>query len=152
DARLLDVTLGRSPGTRIDLYGPCTYAGRGSDPSPQLAELLGRLGDRLAWHGPVSRDRVPGIIDAADAGLPPLRAELARGDIMKVYDYAGRGRPIVATRGVVDAELGPVPGLLEADDPDGFAAAVERALADGGAPERARAWAEQNAWDARWDA
>jgi glycosyltransferase involved in cell wall biosynthesis len=148
---LIEAALARLPHLRIDLFGPCAYAGRGGSPSPELAELLARRAGRLAWHGVLGRDAVPAALDAADVGLLPFDPELARGDIMKVYDYAARGRPIVSTAGVVAQGLGRVPGLLEAGTPARFADAIGEALDTPGATlDEARRWAEANAWETRW--
>lgn len=153
DPALIDASLERLPGLSIDLYGPCAYAGYGAAPAPELASLLTRHPGRLTWHGVIGRDAVPAAIDAADVGLLPFRAELARGDIMKIYDYTARGRPIVSTSGVVDRELGKVPGLLEAETPASFALAVEHALATSAATlDESRRWAEANDWESRWPA
>jgi hypothetical protein len=153
DPALIDASLERLPSISIDLYGPCAYAGRGAAPAPELASLLTRHPGRLTWHGVIGRDAVPAAIDAADVGLLPFRAELARGDIMKIYDYTARGRPIVSTSGVVDRELGKVPGLLEAETPASFALAVEHALTTPAATlDESRRWAETNDWQSRWPA
>jgi glycosyltransferase involved in cell wall biosynthesis len=153
DVSLIARPLELVDGLRIDLYGPCAYAGSGSAPSAELAALLERHRGRLAWHGPIGPDAVPAAIDAADVALLPFRPELARGDIMKIYDYAARDRPIVASAGVVDAELGPVPGLVEAVDAPSFADAVGAALVAAAAlPGAARGFAEANDWESRWPA
>jgi hypothetical protein len=153
DPALIDASLERLPNLSIDLYGPCAYAGHGAVPAPELASLLARHPGRLIWHGVIGRDVVPAAIDAADVGLLPFRAELARGDIMKIYDYTARGRPIVSTAGVVDRELGKVPGLLEAETAASFALAVADALeTPATALVEARRWAEANDWHSRWPA
>lgn len=153
DTRLLDTSLSRLPDLAIDLYGPCAYAGRGAEPSPDLSNLLSRYPARLTWHGAIGSADVPSVIDAADVGLLPFRPKLARGDIMKIYDYAARGRPIVSTADVADADRGRVPGLLEAESAVEFARCIERALATPASTlAEARIWAEANDWQARWPA
>jgi hypothetical protein len=151
DPALIEASLVHLPSLSVDLFGPCAYAGRGAAPAPELASLLERHPGRLAWHGAIGRDAVSAAIDQADVCLLPFRAELARGDIMKIYDYTARGRPIVSTSGIVDPELGTVPGLRETATPASFALAVEHALATPCVTlEASRRWAEANTWESRW--
>jgi hypothetical protein len=76
---------------------------------------------------------------------------MARGDIMKVYDYAARGRPIVSTHGVVDAGQRGLPGFSEGDTPAAYAQALSEAFETPNAILiELRLWAEQNSWNARW--
>jgi hypothetical protein len=153
DTGLIDTALNRLPDLSIDLYGTCAYAGRGAQPSAELSLILSRHPGRLTWNGAIDGADVPGVIDAADVGLLPFRAKLARGDIMKIYDYAARGRPIVSTTGVVDPDLGRVPGLVEAQSALEFALSIERALATPFTTlAEARVWAEANSSQARWPA
>jgi hypothetical protein len=59
----------------------------------------------------------------------------------------------VSATGVVDAEIGPIPGLVEASDAPSFAASVAHALETAGTTRAAaRAWAESNDWESRWPA
>lgn len=152
DAPLMAVVLQRLPEWSLQLYGECRYAGRGADPSPELAALLGQ--GRVSWHGPVERDELVGVLDAARVLVAPLRAALARGqDSMKLYDYTARGRPIVCTVGGLgpDAQIAGA-GVCEAGTATEFADAVAGADQDPQATTARRAWAQDNAWSHRWQA
>jgi hypothetical protein len=130
----------------LDLYGSCSYAHSGDRPDPALGGLLDQYSRRVAWHGPVSRQALPGVLDQGDVLILPNDISISAGqDSMKLYDYAARARPIVATsmRVPVDRPR----SLTLAHSVDEFAAAVERGLV-GNASEN-RGWAERNTWPQR---
>jgi len=153
DTDLLAFLLTALPGWRLDLYGECRYAGRRDQPDPELSRLLTEFTGRIAWHGPIGREELAARLDDARVLLIPHRAVGAvRGDSMKLYDYAARGRPIVSTSWVGDVETAP-PAMYFADAPEQFVEAVTRAMEDApGNAELRRAWAEENRWTLRWDA
>jgi hypothetical protein len=154
DTDLLAFVLTALPGWRLDLYGECRYAGRRDQPDSRLSRLLTVFAKQIAWHGPVGRDELAVRLDHARVLLIPHRAVGAvRGDSMKLYDYAARGRPIVSTSWPGDVEHFAPPAIYFADAPAQFVESVTRAMDD--APRNAelrRAWAEENRWALRWDA
>jgi hypothetical protein len=152
DATLAGDVLERMPEWSLDLYGPCQYAGRGSEPGPELRELLDRRAGRVTWHGAVGRDGLATAIDEASVAVVMHRASYGRGqDGMKLYDYAARGRPIVMTAGVPDPTAEAALGVRVAAAPDAFAAAVKDAAGEPEAlADKRRAWAEQQRWQERW--
>jgi hypothetical protein len=153
DAPLVQALLGALPDWRLDLYGPCQYAGCASQPDAELARLLARWPTRIAWHGAVERDRLAARLDEGDVLVIPHRRRGAvdGGDAMKFYDYAARGRPVVTTPWMDAIDTIAPPHTHVAATPTTFAAAVRDAT--GEPPEFAstrRRWAEANAWDTRW--
>ncbi len=101
----------------------------------------------------VPRAEVAGLIHAADLGLVPhVRSPLTEGmSPLKLYEYLAGGLPVAAT------DLPPMRGIdprvVLASGASDTVAAVERALALGRAPERARrAFVAANSWRARQDA
>jgi hypothetical protein len=154
DTDLLRFLIAALPDSRLDLYGECRFAGRRDQPSIELSRLLTEFTGRIVWHGPVGREELALRLDDARVLLIPHRAVGAvRGDSMKLYDYAARGRPIVSTSWVGDVDPAP-PAMYFADAPEQFVDAVMRAMAEDapGNAELRRAWAEENRWTLRWDA
>jgi glycosyltransferase involved in cell wall biosynthesis len=153
DAPLVAGMLERLAGWRLEIYGESRYARRAERPGPELRRLLASFPDRIAWHGAVERTELAARLDAARVLVVPHRRRGVTGDIMKLYDYAARGRPIVSTRwGTPRSEDRP-PGVRLADTPEAFAEAVREAAAE--VPEAARElreWAEARSWEARWPA
>ncbi len=155
DATFLLAALDRLDGWSVELYGQCQYAGAGDAPGPELRAALAASGGRMRLSGPVERTALAAVLDRARVLIAPHRAPLTSGqDSMKLYDYASRERPIVATPGA----LGPREhvagaGVTEAGTAVEFALAVAQA-ADGEAGRRAsrRQWLADNGWDARWPA
>lgn len=150
DASLVAQVLDRLPAWRLDLYGPCQYPGHGDRPDEELERLLRAFPGRAMWHGVVPRSGVAAAIDRSDVALVPNRLAFAGGqDSMKLYDYAARGRPIVAT-GVPPALDGGA-GVRRADGARAMARAIEEAAAE---PPSARAarreWATSQRWSTRW--
>jgi hypothetical protein len=170
DVDLVQGTLERCPDWRLDLYGQCQYPRQGNRPDDGLRSLLYAFGDRTAWHGPVLRSVLARAIDSSRVCVLPHRRSVTaqgqggriprgrgmdppawRGDAMKLYDYAARGRPAVSTRWEDNLlEVGP-PHLYVTDTVAEFCEAV---TATGEEPahyaaER-RAWAEEHAWERRW--
>jgi glycosyltransferase involved in cell wall biosynthesis len=153
DAALLGEALEQLPGWSAELYGQCQYAGRGVAPGPDLQAVLDRFPDRVRLHGPLERPQLAAALDRARILIAPHRARLVAGqDSMKLYDYATRGRPIVATPGALgDAEHIAGAGVIEAATAADFARAVTRAAAQPDAIIAGqRAWADGHAWELRW--
>jgi glycosyltransferase involved in cell wall biosynthesis len=152
DSPLVADVLHRLPRWRLDLHGPCQYPRRGNQPDVELRGLLDSVPDRVAWHGIAPRARVASVIDSADVALLPHRPAFVRGqDSMKVYDYAARGRPIVAT--ATEEGLDPAADVRWADTADGLARAILDAAAEpASASASRRAWAARQRWDVRWPA
>jgi hypothetical protein len=154
DAPLVDAVLAGLPDWRLDLYGPCQYAGCGEEPGADLAQLLARWPSRATWHGPVERDRLVDLLDTGDVLVIPHRRHGAvGGDAMKFYDYAARGRPVVTTPWSDEMDSTAPPHTHMAATPEAFSAALLAANAepDEFALQRRR-WAEANSWQARWQA
>jgi len=99
---------------------------------------------------PVRRAELAALIAASDACLlPHVRSRLTTAmSPLKVYEYLAGGRPVAAI------DLPPVrdidPRVVLADDPDGFAEAVDSALAAGPATEAERdAFIDKHSWRRR---
>jgi hypothetical protein len=154
DEGLVSAVLRAMPQWTLELYGPCHYAGSGDRPDRELAALLHEFGGRTRWHGPIPRSRVADVIDAADVVVVPNRPELSRGQSsMKLYDAAGRGRPVVASPGVLCGEGERPPGTYVAEGPEEWVSAVEAAAVEEGTLAVDRiAWARSNTWEERWPA
>jgi glycosyltransferase involved in cell wall biosynthesis len=112
--------LVRAEGATLTLAGP----GEVTDPPPRVKVL-----------GPVSHDRVPGLLaDAAVAWIPLRRhGNYDRAVPTKLVEAMAAGRPVVAS------DLGRMGALVRAagcgilvppDDPTAHAAAIDRLLAD----------------------
>ncbi|MCW2541851.1 MAG: hypothetical protein JWN95_3576 [Frankiales bacterium] len=143
DAELMSAVLDLLPDWSLDLYGACHYAGHGDAPDDGLSALLARHSGRANWHGLVARVGLSEVLDRADVLVLPNDPSISAGqDSMKLYDYAARARPIVATtmRLPVDRPR----GLLQAAGATEFAAAVVVAAELDAAANRR--WAERNTW------
>jgi hypothetical protein len=152
DADLAAGVLEQLPGWTLDLYGQCQYPGQRDRPGPELARLLTDYAPRVRLHGVVSRTALSGAIDRGAVALVLNRPELSVGqDSMKLYDYAARGRPIVATSFAPDLKRDGPPRTRVADDAPGLAQAVLDATREPPtwAQERRR-WAEERRWETRW--
>jgi glycosyltransferase involved in cell wall biosynthesis len=148
DVALVTEVMHRLPAWSLHLYGPCHYAGHRDRPDPQLRRLLSRAGSQVTWHGPASRGLVPILLDAGDVLILPNDPDIARGqDSMKLYDYAARARPIVSTPLGIAGDL--PPGLIEADGPAEFSAAIVRAARAPMAAGPSRDWARRHTWGQR---
>jgi hypothetical protein len=154
DTDLLGLVLTSLPDWRLDLYGECRYKGRRDQPAPPLTKLLGEFTGRVRWHGVVSREELASRLDNARVLLLPHRPLGAvRGDSMKLYDYAARGRPIVSTHWADDLQETAPPGTYFADSAEQFVEAVARAADDDPRDVALRRrWAETHRWASRWDA
>ena len=152
DAPLVEALLAELPGWRLDLYGPCQYAGCGARPSAELKRLLDRWPSRVTWHGAVARDSLAARLDEGDVlVIPHRRIGAVSGDAMKFYDYASRGKPVATTSWTDAIHTIAPPHTRVAATPRMFAAAVQEAV--GEPPEFApirRGWAEANSWQSRW--
>jgi glycosyltransferase involved in cell wall biosynthesis len=152
DAPLAGALLDRLAGWTLELYGACAYARRGDAPGPELAALLRRTDRRARWLGPVPRERLLEVLDRADVLLLPNRGDQGRGqDSMKIYDYAARGRPIVATCGARDGITELPPHVRVGGDADVLGTLVlDAADEPPQAAEERRMWAAQQTWGSRW--
>ena len=121
---------------------------------PERAELVVEAARRgltnISFHGPQPKERMPAIVNAADAGCAVLQNNPTFRGVYpnKVFDYMACARPTVlgidgvARKLVCDEAQAGVFG--EPENPDSLAAAILR-LAD--APEAARAMGERGrAW------
>ncbi len=137
---------------RLDLYGPCRYAGSSDRPATELLALLAAFPERVRWHGTIGKEAVPGAIDRADVVIIPNRPGLSEGQSsMKLFDSAARGRPAVVSAGVSCLHGGAPPGTYFAQDGDEWADAIDAAETE--SPDMAASritWARANTWDSRW--
>jgi glycosyltransferase involved in cell wall biosynthesis len=138
----------------LELYGPCAYRGNGSSPDAELAALLARGDGRVHWHGPVRRESLARTLDDADVLMLLNRAQQSAGqDSLKLYDYAARGRPIVATDGAMAGVTELPPRLRSASSEEELAQAAQESV--GEPPEWASersSWAAAQVWERRWPA
>jgi hypothetical protein len=152
DAPLAGALLDRLRDWTLELYGSCSYARSGTAPAPELGRLLARGDGRARWLGPIPRVRLLEVLERADVLLLPNRPGQGRGqDSMKIYDYAARGRPIVATGGACAGISELPPRLRVGADADELAALVLDAEREPPthAAER-QAWAAGQTWQSRW--
>jgi glycosyltransferase involved in cell wall biosynthesis len=154
DADLAGAILQRLPNWRLDLYGQCQYPRCGEDPGPELRHLLDTMAPQVRWHGVVPRSKLAEVIDAADVALLPNRPELSLGqDSMKLYDYAARARPIVATRFDLALREDEPPRVRVAEGAEPMVEAIRAAAHEPAEwKSQRRAWAEAQRWDLRWAA
>jgi hypothetical protein len=95
DTALMAGVLRALPDWTLDLYGPRLYGPGGGD---ALDELLSTFPRRVREHGTIARSHVGSALDGADVAILPNDPAISAGqDSMKLYDYAARSRPIVAT-------------------------------------------------------
>ncbi len=145
DGELLAAVARCRPEWTFVLLGPWTRRGR--------APLRGL--PNVHCPGLVPFDQVPAILRGCEVCLLPYRVGGLIDYVQpkKLYEYLALGKPVVAT---------PLPALTRLDDglvelaagPDGFVAAVERALeglGDSRAQAARRAAAVANSWSARAD-
>lgn len=143
DLELLTAVALRRPDWAFLLCGSATRSVR-----TQLADLTNV--HLLGGFGP---DAVPGVLRACDVGLIPYRLGALSNYVQpgQPYEYLAVGKPVVAT---------PLPALREletdglvylAADPEGFEAAVEKALTSSLPSTIAARYAvaEQNSWSVR---
>jgi glycosyltransferase involved in cell wall biosynthesis len=144
DLRLLVELARRRPSWSFALVGP---VGPG-DPHTNVSALAAEPNIHLL--GRRSYEQLPNVLRAADAGLIPYaRNELTNSIFpMKVYEYLAAGLPVIAT---------PLPALTNvaevqtAEDADGIARLLERALSDDSPELRAERsqMAAAHSWDRR---
>jgi teichuronic acid biosynthesis glycosyltransferase TuaH len=132
------------PAAEIALVGPLLDG-------EHLAPLRGAPNIRV--HPPIARDRVSGLIRAADVGLiPHLSSPLTRAmSPLKLYEYLAGGLPVVATDLQPMRNVDRNVALVESGGD--YASAVRGALARGRAAEPAReAFIAEHAWVSRQEA
>jgi glycosyltransferase involved in cell wall biosynthesis len=142
DMPLLVALARLRPAWSFALVGPVGPGDPRTDVSALAAEPNIHLLGRRAY------DELPEVLRAADAGLIPYaRNELTESIFpMKVYEYLAAGLPVIATP--LPALAG-VAGVLTAQDAQGIAGLLDRALADD-SPER-RAERSRDAASHSWD-
>jgi glycosyltransferase involved in cell wall biosynthesis len=152
DAPLVGEVLDLLADWTLDLHGPCAYARCGEGPSPELTTLIDRPDGRARWHGPAARERVASLLDRGDVLLLANRGAASRGqDSMKIYDYAARGRPVVATAASMSGISETPPHLRVGGRPDELARLVAESAGEPGHWRQDRAgWAAAQSWDSRW--
>jgi hypothetical protein len=154
DAGLLGEMLERLPDWTVELYGSCAYAGHGSDPGSDLEALLIASRGRVTWHGPIDRRETPRILDSAEILILPNRGDRSRGqDSMKIYDYAARGRPILATSAAVHGISELPPHTYVGDTADDLSRLVDSVRGEPASfSDERRHWAAGQTWEVRWPA
>ena len=113
------------------IVGPRTHDSAFLD---QLVEKLG-LASKVIFTGAVDRDRIPGMLFSADilALARPLSHQADGGFPTKLGEYLATGNPVcVTTTGEIAEYLtdGESAFLAEPGNPESFAEALERVLAD----------------------
>jgi hypothetical protein len=152
DAQLAAGVLDLLPDWTLDLYGQSQYPGSQERPGPELSRLLSDYAARIRWHGVLPREELSAALDRAAVTLALNRPELSIGqDSMKLYDYAARGRPTVATRFSAELDEDGPPHLRIAESAREMADAIlaSRCEPESCAGDRRR-WAEEQRWISRW--
>ena len=128
----------------IALVGP---VGLG-DPTTDVRELAAEPNVHIL--GTRRYDDLPAVLRGAAVGLIPYHRNALTGSIfpMKVYEYLAAGLPVVATP--LPSLVG-VQGIALAEGPDGFAAAIGRAIAEDSPQRRQQRSrvAATHSWEAR---
>jgi glycosyltransferase involved in cell wall biosynthesis len=117
----------------------------GDGPLQPLVEELTRDDERVRWTPQVEQDEVVRALDEATVLLLPSRSEGLPRIVMEAFC---RGRPVIGSRrgGTPDLVRDEVNGLLvDAEDVDGLARAIERVLGDRELAERLAAGARASA-------
>jgi glycosyltransferase involved in cell wall biosynthesis len=144
DFALLERFTEARPSWTIALVGPADARAR-----PAVERLASR--PNVAWLGPKPYEDLPRYVAAFDVGLIPYRSNAYTRNCspLKVYEYLAAGKPVVATG--VPSLSSMEPDIVLTDGAEGFAAAVEDALApsQNGAIARRRALAARNTWETR---
>jgi glycosyltransferase involved in cell wall biosynthesis len=143
DADLVAATAQRFPSGSIVLIGLIA--------DPEHLAPLAKLRN-VHVRPPVSRAEIASLIRASDACLVPhARTEQTSAmSPLKLYEYVAAGRPVAAVDLPPMREIDPRVVLVAPGDD--YAAAVERALAQGPAPESERlAFIDRHSWRRRHD-
>ncbi|MGY2085753.1 glycosyltransferase family protein [Blastococcus sp. SYSU DS0539] len=151
DVDLVRALLRALPDWTISVHGQLVFPDRARPAAERFRALVAESGGRLAYRGPVPRDRLAAVLDAATVGLVPDVPDRALGQSsMKSYDYAARGLPLVATAGHLEHAAELPPHTATVSGAEEMAAAV-RAAAEEPAEfaARRRAWAAERTWGRR---
>jgi hypothetical protein len=143
DFALIDAVARAHPAWHFVLAGPVS-------PSRQAeAEALSRL-ENVSLVGLLPRRELPAFLSGVDVAMIPFVHSRQTRAIypLKLNEYLAAGKAVALTP---FADLREFDGLVEeGDGPEGFAAAIARALADTPAKREARvALARSNNWQAR---
>jgi len=159
-AGLVVEVAARVPEARVVIVGGQTNWTQDDPDIAALGERARQLGvaQRVELRGHVPYDRVPDVLAQASVALLPLPDEpVARlfTSPLKLFDYMAAGVPIVASdlpalREVLRHEENAL--LARPDDPDAFAAAVRRILAEPSLAARLGAQAQADVHRYSWDA
>ena len=153
DVDLVRGVLRELPDWTISVHGQLVFPDRARAAAERFRALEAESEGRLTYCGPISRDRLPAVLDAATVGLLPDVADRALGQSsMKSYDYAARGLPLVATAGHLEhsAEIPPHTAIVSGADE--MALAMRAAAAEPPALARERRnWAATRTWSRRTD-
>jgi glycosyltransferase involved in cell wall biosynthesis len=127
----------RAPVGRLHLVG--------TGPLQPLVEELAREDERVTWTARLAQEEVVRALDDSTVLLLPSRSEGLPRIVMEAFC---RGRPVIGSRrgGTPDLVQDGVNGLLvDAEDVDGLARAIERVLTDRELAERLAAGARKSA-------
>jgi glycosyltransferase involved in cell wall biosynthesis len=151
DFELLGRVLSASPQWSLELVGPCSFRGFGSEPSTELLEFLRRFSGRVALHDPVSRVAAQVYIDRCDLMIAPTFRDYAVGQSsMKTFDAAARGRQVLSTSAVT-AGTSTSPAQVFADDAESWSNVLRTYELTDSAMIEIRSWAEQQTWSVRFE-
>jgi UDP-galactopyranose mutase len=147
DVGLLDAVARRRPEWQIVLVGPLAKIDPSSIPSHPNVHCL----------GPRAYDELPGYLAGWDVAIMPFARNAATRFISptKTPEYLAGGRPVVSTSITDVVRPYGERGLVAiADDPDGFVAACEAAMAAHPSARQARvdAFLAGLSWDRTWSA
>ena len=151
DVDLVREVLRALPAWSVAVHGPLVFPERARSAAERFSALVAESGGRVTYGGPLSRDRLPDVLDAATVGLVPDVPDRALGQSsMKAYDYAARGLPLVATAGHLEHSAEVPPRTAIVTGPDEMADAMRAAAEEPAdfAAER-RAWAAARGWGPR---
>jgi len=151
DVDLVAGVLRALPDWTLDVHGQLVFPQRERAAAQRFLSLQREFPGRFRYHGLLSRDRLPDVLDAATVALVPDVARRAWGQSsMKTYDYCSRGVPVVATAGHLEHSSDVPPHTYVVTGPGEMAAAMQSAVDEPVALAKERiGWAADRTWDRR---
>ena len=154
DVDLVRAALTALPDWTVTVHGQLVFPHRAQAARERFLELQQELGGRFRYAGPVPRERLPEVLDAATVGLVPDVPSIALGQSsMKTYDYCARGVPVVSTAGHLEHSSDAPPHTYVARSAGELAAAMVAAADEPMEYAKERVdWAAERTWQRRTDA